>query len=61
MTIWITPEAPPPVLRGVPTASVWGDASDLNAEPCRRGQRWTWDGVAFAVLHPPAGFRRGRQ
>ncbi len=44
------------VLRGVPTASVWGDASDLNAEPCRRGQRWAWDGVAFAVLHPPVGF-----
>ena len=23
-----------------------------TAEPCRRGQRWRWDGVDFAVLHP---------
>jgi len=21
---------------------------------CESGQRWTWDGVDFAVLHPPA-------
>ena len=20
---------------------------------CRTGQRWTWDGVMFTVLHPP--------
>ena len=44
------------VLRGAPTASVWGDASDLDPTPCRRGQHWTWDGVAFRVLHPPAGY-----
>lgn len=24
-------------------------------EPCRRGQQWRWDGVAFRVLHPPQG------
>ena len=46
------------VLRGAPAASVWGDAPELNAKPCRRGERWTWDGVAFAVLHPPAGYPR---
>lgn len=23
-----------------------------GAGPCRRGQRWEWDGVAFTVLHP---------
>ena len=23
-------------------------------EPCAAGQHWEWDGVAFAVLHPPA-------
>ena len=23
------------------------------SEPCRRGQRWTWDGVQFEILHPP--------
>jgi competence protein ComEC len=22
------------------------------SEPCRRGQRWTWDGVQFEILHP---------
>jgi competence protein ComEC len=25
-------------------------------EHCRRGDGWQWDGVAFRVLHPPAGF-----
>ena len=44
------------VLRGVPVASVWGAAADLNAESCRRGERWTWDGVAFEVLHPPVDY-----
>src|ERR671914_405361 len=24
-------------------------------EPCEEGQRWRWDGVDFAVLHPPPG------
>lgn len=23
--------------------------------PCEAGQRWTWDGVSFEVLHPPPG------
>ena len=44
------------VLRGAPTGSLWGDAADLGAVPCRRGRRWTWDGVAFEVLHPPADY-----
>jgi competence protein ComEC len=26
-----------------------------GAARCERGQRWTWDGVAFEVLHPSAG------
>lgn len=25
-----------------------------TGEPCRAGQRWEWDGVRFAVLHPAA-------
>ncbi|MBU3739691.1 MAG: DNA internalization-related competence protein ComEC/Rec2, partial [Rhodoferax sp.] len=29
-------------------------ASLRQAEPCEAGQRWTWDGVDFEVLHPPA-------
>ncbi len=27
----------------------------VASQPCRRGMRWEWDGVAFAVLHPRAG------
>jgi competence protein ComEC len=31
--------------------------SRLHADStCLRGDSWTWDGVAFRVLHPPAGF-----
>jgi competence protein ComEC len=25
--------------------------------PCRRGDRWRWDGVEFRVLHPPPGLQ----
>lgn len=25
-----------------------------RGEPCRDGERWEWDGVRFALLHPPA-------
>lgn len=28
----------------------------LRAQPCVAGQHWTWDGVQFRVLHPPAAF-----
>ncbi|MDZ7841129.1 MAG: DNA internalization-related competence protein ComEC/Rec2 [Gammaproteobacteria bacterium] len=31
-------------------SSVAGDLVD--AEYCRRGQRWSWDGVSFDILHP---------
>lgn len=27
-------------------------ARSAAANPCRQGQRWTWDGVEFQVLHP---------
>lgn len=27
--------------------------------PCEAGQRWQWDGVDFAVLHPPPGLAEG--
>jgi len=26
-----------------------------NARPCRAGERWEWEGVRFAILHPEAG------
>ncbi|HSH40856.1 MAG TPA: DNA internalization-related competence protein ComEC/Rec2 [Arenicellales bacterium] len=29
------------------------DELDGRAEYCRRGRRWTWDGVSFEILHPP--------
>lgn len=32
------------------------DVTVADAEPCRRGQRWHWDGVEFAMLHPPTDF-----
>jgi competence protein ComEC len=49
------------LLRGLPVAAV---SSSLEAghplrdgrvphAPCRAGERWTWDGVAFEILHPP--------
>lgn len=28
-----------------------------GAVPCRAGETWRWDGVAFRVLHPPQGSR----
>jgi competence protein ComEC len=37
------------VLSGEPAA-----LSFPGAEPCRAGTSWTWSGVRFAFLHPPA-------
>lgn len=36
------------LLTGVPAKVDW-----TANEPCQRGQAWDWDGVHFAVLHPP--------
>ncbi len=30
-------------------------ATALPHQPCRAGQRWQWDGVDFAMLHPDEG------
>jgi competence protein ComEC len=32
------------------------DSRLAGDDACRRGVGWRWDGVAFRVLHPPAGF-----
>jgi competence protein ComEC len=46
-------------LAGVPRPSL-GEAGRAilaqrpDASPCVAGQTWTWDGVVFRVLHPPA-------
>lgn len=44
------------VLDGVAAGGVLvGEAvPGVDGEPCRAGQTWNWDGVSFAVLHPPA-------
>ena len=31
---------------------IYASTGEAGAEPCRAGQRWTWDGVGMAVLHP---------
>lgn len=36
------------------SASVPEELPNLRAEPCRDGQGWTWDGVDFVFLNPPA-------
>jgi competence protein ComEC len=45
------------VLRAVPVGEVLGSGGNLvAARPCLRGERWSWDGVLFEVLHPgPSG------
>jgi competence protein ComEC len=32
-----------------------GEVEDPRARPCLAGQRWTWDGVDFHILHPAPG------
>lgn len=37
---------------------LWGEAlpaAPLGGRPCRQGERWSWDGIEFQILHPPAG------
>jgi competence protein ComEC len=36
-------------------SSVPGEVPAAHARACRRGQRWDWDGVRIAVLHPARG------
>jgi competence protein ComEC len=50
------------VMRTIPTATLWSSLDAAHPAmghapvrlPCRAGPRWEWDGVAFALLHPPA-------
>jgi competence protein ComEC len=45
-------------MRGHPKARLLAgpDFTDFGASPCRRGDRWVWDGVNFAVMHPAEDF-----
>ncbi len=49
------------VLAGVPVARVVAGPSVGNLARghtrCQRGQRWTWDGVEFELLHPAPAIR----
>jgi competence protein ComEC len=50
------------VMRTIPTATLWSSLDAAHPAmahapvrlPCRAGPRWEWDGVTFAMLHPPA-------
>ena len=44
------------VLDGIPVDSLVANVPGLGGRPCVRGERWTWDGVDFEILHPPASF-----
>jgi len=47
------------VLTGLPVADFLAsrplELAGRRSRPCRAGERWEWDGVAFAFLHPAAG------
>ncbi|MCL2524633.1 MAG: DNA internalization-related competence protein ComEC/Rec2 [Betaproteobacteria bacterium] len=38
----------------LPVDDLLSSMAELDGELCAAGQTWTWDGVVFAVLHPPA-------
>ncbi len=44
------------LMRYMPVANLLTSSMDklvgYDAQPCLRGQRWFWDGVAFEMLHP---------
>ncbi|MDR2189478.1 MAG: DNA internalization-related competence protein ComEC/Rec2 [Azonexus sp.] len=39
----------------VPVASLMSSLPEAGGERCAAGQRWRWDGVDFAILHPEVG------
>ena len=43
------------VVDGVHVESMIANVPGLGGRPCYRGERWTWDEVDFAFLHPPHG------
>ncbi len=49
-----------PSLAGrLPARQVLANEGIPRATPCVAGHSWTWDGVAFEVLHPPSADWRG--
>lgn len=51
------------LLAAYPAVSVYSSVPErlpgTDARHCRRGMRWRWDGVDFAILHPDADGRQG--
>jgi competence protein ComEC len=47
------------LLAAMPVARVLSSVPErlVNAEPCRSGQAWEWDGVRLSILHPQADSR----
>ena len=43
----------------LPARQVLANEGIPGAAPCVAGRSWTWDGVAFEVLHPPSADWRG--
>ena len=43
------------VLAALPVAEVRSSLEDARGSRCEAGQHWSWEGVDFEVLHPPAG------
>ncbi len=52
------------VLAAIPVHAISSSVPDKLAPrpaiPCRRGQRWEWDGVEFVMLHPAQDFAHRR-
>lgn len=48
----------PAVVAAWPRATVLrgADVREPPGRACQAGERWSWDGVAFAIVHPGAGF-----
>ena len=50
------------LLAEIPAARVLSSVPDrlspVSAEPCRGGERWSWDGVRFQMLHPSVAYQQ---
>ncbi|KPK41043.1 MAG: hypothetical protein AMJ69_00020 [Gammaproteobacteria bacterium SG8_47] len=53
------------LLAALPVKRVLSAAPDklskVTAQPCLAGERWSWDGVEFQILHPRSQERRARE
>ncbi|MCX9158345.1 DNA internalization-related competence protein ComEC/Rec2 [Niveibacterium sp. 24ML] len=47
------------LMGSLPSTYAFPEHAPKPLRRCERGERWVWDGVAFEVLHPPAGQAQG--